>query len=144
MSILQRLINLVTDLYYDLLFYSSFRTGSAYLLGLLSIVLIGGLTFYFSRRLRSSRFPSLRKIEGIADLDRNVETAAETGKAVHFSLGTGSLGDGQTIQTLAGIDLLGEIGLSTAAAGPPLIVTTSSALALPIIERTVQKAYAEA
>ncbi|MDO8670396.1 MAG: hypothetical protein Q7O66_03080 [Dehalococcoidia bacterium] len=143
MFILQRLINVIADLYMDLIFYSNYRPGLAYLLGMLSIVLIGGLTFYFSRRLQSLRFPLLRGIEGIDDLDRNVETAAETGKAVHFSLGTGSLGDGLTLQTLAGIDFMREMGLRTAAAGPPLVVTTSSALALPIMESTVQNAYAE-
>ncbi|MBI2865214.1 MAG: hypothetical protein HYX94_11695 [Chloroflexi bacterium] len=143
MSILQGLINLIADLYYDLVYYASIRQGSGFVLGLAAIVILSGLTLYFSRRLRPPRSPFLRRIEGVADLDRNVEAAVEDGRSLHFSLGTGSLGDSLTVQTLAGLDLSKEMGRKAAASGPPLIATTSSALAFPILESVVHRAYAE-
>lgn len=143
MSMMEGLVNVIVELFADLVLYSYIKQESAYLLGLVAVIGLAGLTLFFSRRLQAGRFPLLRGIDGVFDLTRNVEKAAESGKSLHFSLGTGGLGDTLTVQTLAGVDILREVSLKSAMSGPRLISTTASGLALPVQESTVRHAYDE-
>lgn len=143
MSILQGLVDLLLYFYHELLVYPYVESKLSTWLAMLAIVVLGGLTYFFSQRLRRGQLPILRGIDGVFDLQRNLEAAAEAGKTVHFSPGTGGLADGLSLQTLAGIDVLKEVSAKSALAGPPLVATTASALVLPVLEGTIRRAYAE-
>jgi hypothetical protein len=117
-------------------------TGS--LLGLAVVVLFAGLIAVFTvlGRARARRPRVLRRIDAFQSLPTTVGQAVETGKRLHISLGTGSLGTADTVATVAGLTMLDQISAAAAVSDRPPVVTTSDGASMLLAQDTLRSVYA--
>ena len=108
------------------------------------VVLFAGLIAVFTLLARRARGrpPSLRPIDAYNSLPQTVGTAVETGKRLHISLGTGSVGQPDTAATLAGITILDQISAYAAVSDRPPVVTTSDGAAALLAQDALRGVYA--
>ena len=66
-----------------------------------------------------------------------VRESAESGAAMHLSAGTGSVGASDSAETLAGVAAVSAIARRAANAHVPLVITTPSAVVLPLLQAEV-------
>lgn len=85
---------------------------------------------------------SLRPIQAYAALKGLLARAAESGEAVHLSLGTGGLADEATADTLAGLQVLEFLADRAVISANPPIVTVAHPTALPVAQDLLRRAYA--
>jgi hypothetical protein len=113
------------------------------LLGALIFLAFAGLLAGFSllARRAGARPRVLRRIDAYQSLPATVGTAVETGQRLHFSLGTGTLGESDTAATLAGLVVLGQIAPSATLSDRPPIVTTSDGAAMLLAQDTLRSVY---
>lgn len=90
---------------------------------------------------KNARPRTLRPIAAYQSLPATVGTAVETGRRLHFSLGTGSVGDADTAATLAGITVLDQISAAAAVSDRPPIVTTADGAAMLLAQDTLRAVY---
>jgi hypothetical protein len=114
------------------------------LLGLALVVLFAGLIAVFTVLVRSrpNRPRVLRRIDAFQSLPTTVGQAVETGKRLHISLGTGSLGTADTVATVAGLTMLDQISAAAAVSDRPPVVTTSDGAAMLLAQDTLRSVYA--
>ncbi len=104
------------------------------------IMLIGVFTV---RALRRRSAPVvLRRIEAFHSLPQTVGQAVETGRRLHISLGTGSLGNASTAATLAGVTVLDQISAAAAVSDKPPIVTSADGATMLLAQDTLRNVYA--
>lgn len=98
--------------------------------------------FYFLYRApRSSSRPRLRAIPAYDSLKKLMSRAAETGQAVHVSVGTGGVSGVQTADTLAGLNTLEFLADRAANSDIPPLVTVTEPTAFPAALDQLRRAY---
>jgi hypothetical protein len=98
--------------------------------------------FYFLYRAqRSGSRPRLREIPAYATLKKLLSRAAETGQAVHVSVGTAGVSDLRTADTLAGLNTLEFLADRAANSDIPPLVTVTDPTALPAALDQLRYAY---
>lgn len=98
--------------------------------------------FYFLYRAPRSRSrPRLRAIPAYDVLKKLLSRAAETGQAVHVSVGTGGVNSSQTADTLAGLYTMEFLADRAANSDIPPLVTVSEPTALPAALDQLRRAY---
>jgi hypothetical protein len=115
----------------------------AEILSLLVLLLIAALmlTFTVMARRKGAVPRVLRPIEAYQSLPATVGTAVETGRRLHFSLGTGAVGDTDTAATLAGLVVLDQISDAAAVSDRPPIVTTADGASMLLAQDTLRAVY---
>jgi hypothetical protein len=86
----------------------------------------------------------MRTIEPYNAAKEGLSRAAETGRAVHTSPGTGSVGGPTTASTLAGLTLVEAMARVSAITGAPAQATTNDAVAYTLTENALRSGYARA
>jgi hypothetical protein len=94
---------------------------------------------------RAKRF-TLRPIPGYEATSEGLASAAETGRAVHTSPGTGAVGTAgvQTASTLAGMTLVESMARVSAITGAPMQATTNDAVAFALTDNALRRGYQRA
>lgn len=105
------------------------------LLGAAALIVLATL-----RRRRATRV-ELRELAGLKGFEREVGRAAESGRPIHVALGSGSLSSGDTITSLAALQVLeGMVDASVAYDVTP-VVTVGDPTLLPLAQDTLRRAY---
>jgi hypothetical protein len=102
--------------------------------------LIGLLTILASRRGVRPRV--LRRIDAYQSLPATVGTAVETGKRLHFSLGSGTVGGTDTTAIVAGLVVLDQVSAAAAMSDRPPIVTTADGTSMLLAQDVLRSVYA--
>ncbi len=98
--------------------------------------------FYLLYRApRSSVRPTLRPIPAYDSLKKLLSRAAETGQAVHVSVGTAGIGGNKTADTLAGLYTLEFLADRAANSDVPPLVTLTDPTTLPAAMDQIRRAY---
>ena len=98
--------------------------------------------FYLLYRApRSSSRPRFRAIPAYDSLKKLMSRAAETGQAVHVSVGTGGVSGLQTADTLAGLNTLEFLADRAANSDIPPLVTITDPTAFPAALDQLRRAY---
>jgi hypothetical protein len=100
------------------------------IMGALLLLLVPTLYFFTLRAralLRAGKPLPLRRMPAFERLSRAMDTAAETGRPPHISLGTGAVGDSSTAESLAALHLLAPLSQQAAAYGVHPVVTAADA-----------------
>jgi hypothetical protein len=105
---------------------------------LIAVLILSGLIIYFIEHARRGRPIFLRKIAGLDAVDEAVGRATEMGKKVLFIPGTQDM---DSVQTLAGIAILGRVARTTATYGTSLEVPVSRSLVMVASRETVREAH---
>lgn len=100
------------------------------------------LLAYLALGRRASTPPVLREVNAFDFLPDTVGEAVESGKRIHMSLGTGTIGNTDTASTLAGLKVLDMIAQVAVVSDKPPIVTTSDGTAMYLAQSTLQSVYA--
>ena len=87
---------------------------------------------------------SLRPLPACQRLIEAIGEAAESGKSIHLSAGTGAVGAAASADTLAGVNAIASLAGRAATARAKLLVTTASPLVLPLLQAASEQAYANA
>jgi hypothetical protein len=112
-------------------------TGAIFLLFVSALVLIA-LTIL--RRQEETR-PPVRKLRAFKDLQQQLGRAIESGKPVHVALGSGALGSGDTITSLAGLQVLEGLVDAAVSYDAPPIITVGDPTLLPLAQDVLRRAY---
>ncbi|MDH4209242.1 MAG: hypothetical protein OEV76_10240, partial [Anaerolineae bacterium] len=100
------------------------------------------LLLLINRRIRERGRPPLRPILGYQALQESLGRAAEGGRAVHVSMGTGGLGGASTAESLAGLTVLEHVASHGEATGAEIIATVSDPSLLPVAQDVMREACA--
>jgi hypothetical protein len=89
---------------------------------------------------------SLRRIAGYEATTEGLALSAETGRAVHISPGTGSVGAQGvgTASTLAGMAMVESMARVSAITGAPVQATTNDAIAYALTDNAIRRGYRRA
>lgn len=93
------------------------------------------------RSPRATSRPRLRVIPAYDSLKKLLSRAAETGQAVHVSVGTGGVGGARTADTLAGLSTLEFLADRAANSDVPPLVTVTEPTTLPAAMDQIRRAY---
>ncbi len=85
--------------------------------------------------------PELREIDGLKTLREELALAAESGRPLHITLGTGELGGTNTASSLAGLQVLEGLVDEAVSYGVAPIVTVGDATLVPLAQDTLRRAY---
>ena len=112
--------------------------------GLGFIILFAGLiiVFTFLGRRKGARPTQFRPLDALQSLPQMVGEAVETGRRLHISLGSGSVGQTDTAAALAGLTVLNQISEVTVVSDKPPIVTTGDGTLMLLAQDTLQHVYA--
>ena len=113
------------------------------------LIFVGFFLYYLWRldKRRTTPFKfGLRAIEGYNAVRTGLSRAAETGRAVHISPGTGSIGTSgtSTASTLAGLTIVESMARVSAITGAPMQATTNDAVAHTLAENALSRGYQRA
>lgn len=89
-------------------------------------------------RARRGRVPFVRRIAGVAAIERAVERATEMGRPIVFGMGWTDL---QAIETHASLAVLSHVARLAARLQTPLIVLARPSSVYPVAEEVVRQAY---
>jgi hypothetical protein len=124
----------------DLLFATGIGTQQSLMLAVFLPFLIP--FFYFLYRApRSATRPHLRAIPAYESLKKLLSRAAETGQAVHVSVGTGGISGVQTADTLAGLYTLEFLADRAANSDIPPLASATDPTTFPAILDQLRRAY---
>lgn len=124
----------------DLLTASGIGTQQALMLAVFLPFLIPFFYFLVRSPMARSR-PRLRAIPAYDSLKKLLSRAAETGQAVHVSVGTGGIQGRETADTLAGLYVLEFLADRAANSDIPPLVTVTEPTALPAALDQLRRAY---
>ncbi len=110
-------------------------------IGLVLLLLTLPVLFFLTARVRAGKAGELRSLPGMEELPELVGRSAETGQALHVSVGVAGVVGSTTAETWAGLALLGQLADEAAACDTPLIVTVADPAVLPIAQDIVWRAY---
>lgn len=131
------ILDILTNIDYDL----PQALGAALLL-----LLLPTLYFFIARARAISKTEkplSLRPIEAYESLTHAMGRAAETGRPIHVSVGTGGVGDATTVESMAALTLLDQLAQKAAAYDAQPIVTTADPVLMIAAQDRVRRAYAQ-
>ena len=114
---------------------------SSVLLAFLFLLLFLGLLLFFSARVGRGQKPSLRRIQAFEAVKGFAGRAVEAGRALHLSLGTGSVADITTADSLAGLYTLDYLAEQSATTGISPIVSMADPTVMLMAQNTVRSAY---
>jgi len=101
------------------------------------------IALYVSRKGKQP-FGGMRKITAMEHLEEAVGRAAEMGKGVFFTQGTGTLASTEAGQVLAGVSVMGKVGEYCAKLGVPIKVICREGVTQNIDEVVLREAYTKA
>ncbi len=104
-------------------------------------LLIGGFTAREVRRPAGTA-RVLRRIDAFHSLPATLGQAVETGRRLHLSLGTGTIGEADTTTTLAGAAVVDQVSAAAAVSDRPPVVTTSDGTAMLLAQDILRGVYA--
>ncbi len=107
---------------------------------LVFLILIAAFVYFLWRAATNRNLP-LRPIAAYDALKNLLARAAEAGKPVHISVGTGGAGNASTVDTTAGLYALEFLADRAAVSAIPPIVTVSDPTALPVAQDQLRRAY---
>jgi hypothetical protein len=110
----------------------------AIVLLLLSILVLVGLTIL---RRREGLELQVRELAAFETLEQELGQATESGKPIHLALGSGSLGGGDTITSLAGLQMLEGLVDAAVSYDVPPIITVGDSTLLPLAQDMLRRAY---
>ena len=93
------------------------------------------LLLYVTSLIWAGRKVVLRPIRAFSTIRRVISGAAETGRPIHLSLGTGGIADSSTAESLAGVSVLQHVSSAATSNGAPLVVTMADATLLPLAQQ---------
>jgi|SRR5436190_1808075 len=99
----------------------------------------------WGRKVQGRQF-TLRQIPGYDAAREGLSRAAETGRALHTSPGTGGVraSGATTASTLAGMAIVESMAHASAITGAPVQATTNDAIAFALTENAVRRGYQRA
>src|SRR3990172_1070747 len=106
---------------------------------ILFAILIGAFTA-LGRRRGGGR-AVLCGVEVLESLPDAVGQAVETGRRLHISLGSGTIGEMDTAAALAGLTVLDQISAVAAVSDKPPVVTTADGTAMFLAQDTLRNVY---
>ena len=112
----------------------------------LLLLLLPTLYFFTVRAramLKADKPPSLRSIEAFESLTHAMGRAAESGRPIHISVGTGGIGDATTVESMAALTLLDQLAQKAAAYDTQPIVTTADPVLMIAAQDRVRRSYAQ-
>jgi hypothetical protein len=110
-------------------------------IGLALLLLTLPALLFLTIRVRAGKVGKLRSLAALEELPRSVGHAAETGKAIHVSVGVAGIAGSATAETWAGLAVLNELAEEAAAYDTPLIVTVADPTVLPVAQDILRRAY---
>lgn len=90
---------------------------------------------------KGARPAVFREIEAFHSLPETVGQAVETGRRLHVSLGSGSIGGPDTAAALAGLTVLDQVSAVATVSDKPPVVTTADGLAAMLARDTLKQVY---
>jgi hypothetical protein len=105
------------------------------------LVLFVALLYYFSLRARSGKVPTLRRIRAFETLKGLPGRAIENGGSLHLALGSGSVVNETTADSLAGLNVLNYLGEQAAATGESPTVTMADPMLMVLAQNTLRAAH---
>ena len=105
------------------------------------VVIIGFAIFYFISRAKGGKELYIRKIAGLEAVDDAVGRATEMGRLIYYIPG---IMDMDSMQTIAGITILGRVAKLVAEYDAKLEVPVSRSLVMVTCRETVKEAYMNA
>ena len=105
---------------------------------LIAVVVFSAAVLYFTNRAKKGEKLFIRKIAGLDAVEEAVGRATEMGKTVLFIPGINEI---DTIDTLAGLGILGRVAKITARYDTPLYVPVRYPMVLAAAEEVVQQSY---
>jgi hypothetical protein len=110
----------------------------AIVLLLLSVLVLVALTILHRRRETSTY---VRKLPVLEALQQELGRATESSTPIHFALGSGALGSGDTITSLAGLQVLEGLVDTAVSYDVPPIITVGDPTLLPLAQDVLRRAY---
>jgi hypothetical protein len=117
---------------------------SADVTALLVLLVAVPLFIAYTVRAMRGRGPAVRPIATYERLERLVNQAAESGRPLHVALGTGTLGEPDTAETLAGLTALDFVARRAAVWGQPVVASTGDGATLPAAQGLWREGLEEA
>jgi hypothetical protein len=105
---------------------------------LIVVTVFSAAVLYYTRRARRGDKLFIRKIAGLDEVEDAVGRATEMGRPVLFIPGINEI---DTIDTLAGLSILGRVALITARYETPLYVPVRYPMVLAAAQEVVQQSY---
>lgn len=113
--------------------FRTYRTNA-----LIVVAVFSAAILYYTRRARRGDKLFIRKIAGLDEVEDAVGRATEMGRPVLFIPGINEI---DTIDTLAGLSILGRVALITARYETPLYVPVRYPMVLAAAQEVVQQSY---
>jgi hypothetical protein len=114
------------------------------ILALLIAILVGAGLFLLTRRIQSGQGVGLRPLRGFQTLNNQVGRAVESGRRVHFGLGTAGLDSATSPTSLAALAALEHLAQDGCASDVPPLVTVGAGTLLPAAQDQLRGAYSQA
>ena len=97
--------------------------------------------FRLLARRKNARALALREIDAFDSIALTVGQAVETGRRLHISLGSSTLGDAHTTTTLAGMTVLDQVSAAAAISDKPPIITAADGPTALLAEDVLRNVY---
>jgi len=108
---------------------------------MLALIVCWVAVYFFIDRSRKGDVPQLRRIAGLDALDEAIGRSTEMGKPIFYSPGRGNLTSGSAAATIAALDIMGHVALSTAKYKCDIVVGISDPAVYPLAEEIVRTSY---
>ena len=107
------------------------------------LLIFVGLLYYFTGRITAGYVPALRRIRAFEALKGFTGRAIEAGRALHLSLGTGSVANETTADSLAGLSVLDYLAEQAAVTGVPPTVSMADPTVMLFAQNALRAAHAD-
>jgi hypothetical protein len=107
------------------------------------LMIFGGVLFFFMGRITAGDRPMLRRISAFEALKGFSGRAVEAGRALHLSLGVGSMAAETTADSLAGLTVLDYLAEQGATTGVPPVVSMADPTVMLFAQNVLRSAYAD-
>jgi len=111
------------------------------LIGLVALAVFGVAQFFLIGTISAGRRPRFRPIPLFTALRGMLGRSIESGRELHVSIGTGSIGGEDMATTLAGLQIVEYLADEAAASGVAPVITTADAATLILAEDTLRRPY---
>jgi hypothetical protein len=112
-------------------------------LAVVFLLVFVALLFYFTTRTTAGRLPVLRRIRAFEVLKGFTGRAIEAGRALHLSLGVGSVANETTADSLAGLSVLDYLAQQAANTGVPPTVSMADPTVMLFAQNALRAAHAD-
>ena len=108
------------------------------ILGVFTISFVG---FWLWNSRRRSKRPAFRPLEALQSLHTTVGQAVESGRRLHISLGSGSIGSTDSATALSGLIALDHVATAAVISDKPPVVTSGDGIAMLLAQDTLKGVY---